>query len=139
MRALEAQTFSDFEVTVVDNTIRVAATRMPNGCDLVCPPVCRFDEHVCLTPPLAEGSYIVVVEGLAIELDLGRPIGPSEARLLREGLYANGLLVFRGQKLDLDRQIEIMSVFGKMIGLAVVMLLLRRRQRLGLASSAPAA
>jgi uncharacterized PurR-regulated membrane protein YhhQ (DUF165 family) len=33
----------------------------------------------------------------------------------------------------------IMSVFGKMIGLAVVMLLLRRRQRLGQSASAPAA
>lgn len=51
-------------VTVFDDIIRVSATRMPNSCDIACPPFCNPDEHVCLTPPLAPGSYRVIVEGL---------------------------------------------------------------------------
>jgi hypothetical protein len=55
------------EVTVVDGFIRARATRMPSGCDLACPPGCFDDEHVCITPPLAEGEYRVIVEGLAVD------------------------------------------------------------------------
>lgn len=55
------------EVTVLEHSIHVSATRMSIGCELVCPPVCTFDEHVCYTPPLEAGSYTVAVDGLAID------------------------------------------------------------------------
>lgn len=52
------------EVTVFENTIRVHSTRLPNSCDIACPPSCEPDEHVCITPPLAPGRYDVAIEGL---------------------------------------------------------------------------
>jgi hypothetical protein len=67
------------EVTVLESMILVRATRMPNSCDIACPPVCNPDEHVCVTPPLAAGGYRVVVDGLptdestTIEVAAGPP------------------------------------------------------------------
>lgn len=61
-------TIGPCEVSVVDgHLIRVSATSAPIGCDFVCPPVCSMDEHVCFTPPLPDGDYQVVVDGLAID------------------------------------------------------------------------
>lgn len=69
------------EVVVVDGTIRVRATTLPNSCDIACPAVCMDTAHTCLTPPLAAGSYRVVVEGLPSSepspLDVGVPSGPE--------------------------------------------------------------
>ena len=60
-------------VTVVDATILVAPTRLPYACEIACDPVCDHTEHVCLTPPLRDGHYTVVVRGLSMD-DLD-PVG----------------------------------------------------------------
>jgi len=65
------------EVTVFDDIIRVRATRMPNSCDIACPPVCQPDEHVCLTPPLAPGSYRVLIDGLAVDENTTIEVAPG--------------------------------------------------------------
>jgi hypothetical protein len=65
------------EVTVFDDIIRVRATRMPNSCDIACPPVCQPDEHVCLTPPLAPGSYRVLIDGLPVDENTTIDIAPG--------------------------------------------------------------
>ncbi len=57
------------EVVVLDDTIRVRPTRLPNACDIACDPSCRHDVHTCVTPPLEDGRYTVVVEGLVVTDD----------------------------------------------------------------------
>lgn len=56
-------------VTVLDSTIVVRPTRMPNSCEIACDPVCIHTEHVCVTPPLREGRYTVSVQGLLVTDD----------------------------------------------------------------------
>jgi hypothetical protein len=56
-------------VTVLDSTIVVRPTRLPNACEIACDPVCIHTEHVCVTPPLREGRYIVSVQGLTVTDD----------------------------------------------------------------------
>ncbi len=53
--------------------------------------------------------------GLEIGLDLRQPIGPELQAQLSATLYSQGLLVFRGQALDLERQVEIMDGFGPVL------------------------
>lgn len=56
-------------VTVLDSTIVVRPTRMPNSCDIACDPVCLHTEHLCVTPPLRDGRYTVMVQGLTVTDD----------------------------------------------------------------------
>ncbi|MBN8611017.1 MAG: hypothetical protein J0L92_10560 [Deltaproteobacteria bacterium] len=57
------------EVMVLDDTIRVRPTSLPNSCEIACDPACRHDVHTCVTPPLEDGLYTVVVEGLVVTDD----------------------------------------------------------------------
>lgn len=65
------------EVTVVGELIRVQATRASILCDVACPPACVPDEHVCITPPLAEGEYRMIIEGLAVDEATTIRVGPG--------------------------------------------------------------
>lgn len=56
-------------VTVLDSTILVRPTRLPNSCDIACDPVCDHTEHLCVTPPLRDGRYTVMVQGLTVTDD----------------------------------------------------------------------
>jgi hypothetical protein len=56
-------------VVVLDDLITVTPTRMPNTCEIACPPVCAHTEHLCVTPPLADGVYTVLVRGLTVTDD----------------------------------------------------------------------
>lgn len=65
------------EVVVMDDVIRVRATRLSNACDLACPPSCEPDEHRCFTPPLPPGSYRVEIEGLSSDEPPTIEVGPG--------------------------------------------------------------
>lgn len=51
-------------VSVNEGQIFVEPSVTINACDHICPPVCVEQEHLCVTPPLFEGTYTVNVRGL---------------------------------------------------------------------------
>lgn len=57
------------EVMVLDRTIFVRPTVLPNSCDIACDPACHHTEHRCVTPPLEPGLYTVAVDGLTVTDD----------------------------------------------------------------------
>lgn len=56
-------------VSVLGDVIHVRAQGVGSGCDVDCPPVCIPREDVCWTPPLATGTWHVLVEGFPMTDD----------------------------------------------------------------------
>lgn len=54
--------------------------------------------------------------GLEIDRDLNLPIGAADAAALRELYSVHKLLVFRRQTLSEERQVEVMSLLGRVLG-----------------------
>lgn len=58
------------------------------------------------------------LEPFGVELtgDLARPLAPGEETVLRDLLHRHGLIVARGQALSQARQLELMRLFGPVLG-----------------------
>jgi hypothetical protein len=52
-------------VTVADGLITVEPAWLPNSCEIACDDSCEEVEHLCVTPPLRDGTYTVLVAGLS--------------------------------------------------------------------------
>ena len=51
--------------------------------------------------------------GVAVDMDIGRPLDDGEAAQLRDLMNAHGLLVFQGRHLSADQHRELTACFGR--------------------------
>ncbi|MEM1416336.1 MAG: hypothetical protein AAGH15_15615 [Myxococcota bacterium] len=54
------------EVIVTGDTLTVVPRRREGTCEVDCPAICFSNESRCVTPPLPEGDYRVIVEGSGV-------------------------------------------------------------------------
>jgi taurine dioxygenase len=53
--------------------------------------------------------------GVEIDLDLSAPLSPEEQQSLHDLYFTHGLIVARGQRLTMERQAELMAMFGPVL------------------------
>lgn len=52
------------QVTVFDDIVRVTPSKVYSGCDIDCPDMCMLRSDECVTPPIPEGTYRLIVDGI---------------------------------------------------------------------------
>jgi taurine dioxygenase len=62
---------------------------------------------------LASVTRLSASFGVAVDMDIGRPLDDGEAAQLRDLMNAHGLLVFQGRHLSADQHRELTACFGR--------------------------